>query len=63
MSNPADAVRFEVTYDDGSTAIFTVARASVGGPTGDAVARIIAGERQRSGDLRPGTIKSVVRRP
>ena len=48
MSNPADSVRFEVTYDDGSTAIFTVARASVGGP----LAMLSPGSSRESGSGR-----------
>ena len=52
-------VTFIATYEDGRQLSFTVDKFILTG--GDYVARIIASERQKAGELPPGTIVSVAR--
>ena len=52
-------VTFIATYEDGRQLSFTVDKFTLTG--GDYVARIIAGERQRAGELPEGKIMSVAR--
>ena len=53
--------RFIVEYEDGRTASITIDRSTL--RSGDHVARIVAGERQRGGEIPDGEIKSVRRAP
>jgi hypothetical protein len=54
-------VAFAAEYADGSTEIFWIDPSSL--RAGDHVARIIADERQREGEMREGAIVSVKRAP
>src|SRR5215831_8814550 len=56
-----DDVAFVAEYADGSTVIFWIDRSSL--RAGDHVARIIADERQREGEMREGAIVTVKRAP
>ncbi len=56
-------VRFVAVYEDGSEEVFAVPQATLDqGPGSLGIARIVAGEWQRDGHLKPGTIVRV-RRP
>ena len=52
-------ITFAATYEDGREISFSVDRFTL--QSGDYVARIIAGERQKEGQLPPGKIISVRR--
>jgi hypothetical protein len=54
-----DRVMFVVEYEDGRTVEFSIDRWTLS--LGDYAARIIARERQQSGDLPPGQIRAVRR--
>ena len=56
-----NSIAFIAKYDDGSEDYFQVYRHDL--TSGDHVARLIAGEWQRAGRLKPGTIIRVFRDP
>jgi hypothetical protein len=58
---PPAKVRFIVEFEVGSSSSFIVDEYTL--RTGDHVAVVVAGERQRKGELRAGKIKSVRRAP
>ena len=58
-SEQNNRVTFIATFEDGRQLSFTVDKFTLTG--GDYVARIIAGERQKAGELPPGKIMSVAR--
>ena len=55
----ANSIAFVAEYEDGSTDYFRVDRSTFG----DHVARLVAGEWQRGGRLKPGRIVRVFRDP
>jgi hypothetical protein len=57
----SDTIRFIAIYDDGNTAPFEVDTFTLRG--GDYIARVIAGEMQRGGQLRAGQIVRIERAP
>jgi hypothetical protein len=59
MPKTSDDVVFVATYDDGRSEWFNIDKFTL--RSGDHVARIIAGERQRGGQLPAGKIASVKR--
>ena len=59
MPMQPSSVRFIVTYEDGSHDYMSVPAATL--RSGDHVARVVAGEKQRAGELRRGEITGVRR--
>lgn len=59
MNRQPDSVRFAVTFEDGSRDFMSIPQATL--QRGDHVARIVAGEKQRAGELRTGKIVDVRR--
>jgi hypothetical protein len=57
----ANSIAFIAEYDDGSEDYFRVDRWTL--RTGDYIARAVAGEWQRGGRLKPGSIVRVYRDP
>jgi hypothetical protein len=57
----ANSIAFIAEYDDGSEDYFRVDRWTL--RSGDYIARIVAGEWQRGGRLKPGKIVRVYRDP
>ena len=57
----ANSIAFVAEYEDGSTDYFRVDRSTL--RSGDHVARLVAGEWQRGGRLKPGKIVRVYRDP
>ncbi len=59
-----DSVRYIAEFDDGSRDVFAVAQSKLDqGPNPDGIARIIAGQWQRDGYIKPGKIVRVWRDP
>jgi hypothetical protein len=57
----SNRVAFVAEYEDGRTVEFSIDRWTLS--LGEYAARIVARERQQKGDLPPGEIRAVTRRP
>jgi hypothetical protein len=57
----SNRVAFVAEYEDGRTVEFSIDRWTLS--LGEYAARIVARERQEKGDLPPGEIRAVTRRP